>query len=69
MEVVAAVETTGGVVLGKGTVLEGITVGLRSEVPNTSIGIDDTSSRDTDRGVDIDAAIKISSQEGYVHVP
>lgn len=69
VEVVATVETTGRAGLGKSTVLEGITVGLRGEVPNASIRIDDTSSRDTDRGVDVDAAIKISSQEGYVHVP
>jgi len=68
MEVVATVETTGRVVLGEGTVLEGISVSLRSEVPDTSIGIDNTSSCHTDRGVDVNATIEISSQEGYVHV-
>jgi hypothetical protein len=68
MEVVATIETTRWAVLREGTVLEGIGVSLGSEVPDTSIGIDNTSSGHTNRGVDVNAAIEISSQEGYVHV-
>jgi hypothetical protein len=68
VEVVATIETTRGVVFGEGAVLEGISVSLGSEVPDSSIRIDNTSSRHTDRGVDVDATIQISSQEGYMHV-
>jgi hypothetical protein len=68
VEVVATVETTRRVGFGEGTVLEGVRVGLGSEIPDSSIGIDNTSSRHTDCGVDVDATIQISSQEGYMHV-
>jgi hypothetical protein len=69
MEVVATIQTTRRASFGKGTALESITVGFCSKVPDTSVRIDDTGSRDTDRGVDVDASIKIGSQERYVHVP
>jgi hypothetical protein len=68
MEVVATIETARRAGFGEGTVLEGITVGLCGKVPDTSVRINDTGSRNTDSGVDVDATIKIGSQKRYVHV-
>lgn len=69
VEVVAAVETTRWAGFRKAAILIRIRVGLCCEVPDSSVGIDDTSSCNTNRGIDVNTAVQISGQERYMHVP
>jgi len=68
VEIVATIETTRRTLDCESAILELIGVCLGGQVPDASRRIYDSSSSDTNRRVDVNTSVKISSQEWDMHV-